>query len=98
MKVEQLKEFSAIKLNKFRDFYLAYPQINNILSAESIKLEDVITSANKNNALVEYTTTGMSNEVFVSKYLVALPSKTELENFIAREIRDINTKKEEEEL
>ena len=98
MKVEQLKEFLAPQLYKFRDFYLAYPQINKILSAVSIKLEDVIASVNKNNALVEYTITGMSNEVLVSKHLVALPSKMELENFIAPEIQDMNTKKEEEEL
>ncbi|EOR92684.1 protein of unknown function DUF1016 [Arcticibacter svalbardensis MN12-7] len=30
----------------------------------------IILCADKNDALVEYTTTGLSNEVFVSKYLV----------------------------
>jgi predicted nuclease of restriction endonuclease-like (RecB) superfamily len=49
----------------------------------------IILCAHKNDALVEYTTTGLSNEVFVSKYMVQLPSKTELENFINRELKQI---------
>ncbi|HPM13479.1 MAG TPA: PDDEXK nuclease domain-containing protein [Bacteroidales bacterium] len=49
----------------------------------------IILCANKNDSLVEYTTTGLSNEVFVSKYLVQLPSKAELENFIAKELKQL---------
>lgn len=46
----------------------------------------IILCADKNDALVEYTTTGLSNEVFVSKYLVQLPSKETLETFIRNEM------------
>ncbi|WP_197286244.1 PDDEXK nuclease domain-containing protein [Pedobacter sp. PACM 27299] len=46
----------------------------------------IILCADKNDALVEYTTTGLSNEVFVSKYLVQLPSKETLEAFIRNEM------------
>ncbi|WP_370576707.1 hypothetical protein [Pedobacter sp. N36a] len=46
----------------------------------------MILCADKNDALVEYTTTGLSNEVFVSKYLVQLPSNETLETFIRNEI------------
>ncbi|WEK20707.1 MAG: PDDEXK nuclease domain-containing protein [Candidatus Pedobacter colombiensis] len=46
----------------------------------------IILCADKNDALVEYTTTGLSNEVFVSKYLVQLPSKEALETFIRNEM------------
>ncbi|OQA97234.1 MAG: hypothetical protein BWY22_01402 [Bacteroidetes bacterium ADurb.Bin217] len=49
----------------------------------------IILCADKNDSLVEYTTTGLSNEVFVSKYLVQLPSKAELENFIAKELKQL---------
>jgi hypothetical protein len=44
---------------------------------------------NKNKALVEYTTTGISEKVFVSKYAVALPSKKQLENFIKNELKKL---------
>jgi predicted nuclease of restriction endonuclease-like (RecB) superfamily len=53
----------------------------------------IILCADKNDALVEYTTTGLSNEVFVSKYMVQLPSKAELENFISRELNQLKTPK-----
>jgi hypothetical protein len=36
---------------------------------------------------VEYTTAGLSNDVFVSKYLVHLPGKEVLEAFIKSEMR-----------
>ncbi len=49
----------------------------------------IILCADKNDSLVEYTTTGLSNEVFVSKYMVQLPSKSELESFIKRELNQL---------
>lgn len=54
----------------------------------------IILCADKNDALVEYTTTGLSNDVFVSKYMVQLPSKTELENFISREMNQFKNTEE----
>ena len=53
----------------------------------------IILCADKNDSSVEYTTTGLSNEVFVSKYLVQLPSKAELENFITRELNQLEEEK-----
>jgi len=38
------------------------------------------------DALVKYTTAGMDNHLFVSKYLVKLPEKKALENFLRREL------------
>ncbi len=49
----------------------------------------IILCANKNDALVEYTTTGLPHEVFVSKYMVQLPSKKELEAFINKELNEL---------
>ncbi|TVR36920.1 MAG: DUF1016 family protein [Cryomorphaceae bacterium] len=49
----------------------------------------IILCADKNDALVEYTTTGLSHEVFVSKYMVQLPSKKELEAFINMELNEL---------
>jgi hypothetical protein len=36
--------------------------------------------------VVEYATGGLSNEVFVSKYEVVLPSVEELERFVEHEV------------
>lgn len=40
---------------------------------------------NKNETLVEYATAGMDNQLFVSKYLVELPSREQLEKFMKKE-------------
>ena len=41
----------------------------------------------KDEMVVEYATGGLSNEVFVSKYEVFLPSVEELERFVEHEVR-----------
>jgi predicted nuclease of restriction endonuclease-like (RecB) superfamily len=41
----------------------------------------------KDEMVVEYATGGLSNEVFVSKYEVVLPSVEELERFVEHEVR-----------
>jgi hypothetical protein len=38
----------------------------------------ILMVTNKKEALVEYATAGMDNKLFVSKYLVQLPSKEQL--------------------
>ncbi|MFA6368681.1 MAG: PDDEXK nuclease domain-containing protein [Bacteroidales bacterium] len=40
----------------------------------------------KDEMVVEYATGGLSNEVFVSKYEVVLPSVEELERFVEHEV------------
>ena len=47
----------------------------------------IVLCADKDDALVEYTTTGLPNDIFVSKYLVQLPSKEMLEEFIRKEMK-----------
>lgn len=47
----------------------------------------ILLVTDKNKALVEYASAGISDKMFVSKYAVALPSKKQLENFIKRELR-----------
>ena len=44
---------------------------------------------NKNEALVEYATAGMDNKLFVSKYLVQLPSKEQLQQFVQNELKQL---------
>jgi len=45
----------------------------------------IILCASKDDALVEYATSGLAQEVFVSQYLTQLPDKEQLRAFIRRE-------------
>ena len=46
----------------------------------------IILCADKDDTFVEYSIAGMDDHLFVSKYLVNLPKKNVLEEFIRREI------------
>jgi predicted nuclease of restriction endonuclease-like (RecB) superfamily len=43
----------------------------------------------KNHALVEYALAGMDNQLFVSKYLLALPGKEEVQRFVEAELTSV---------
>lgn len=45
----------------------------------------IILCAQKNDTLVRYATAGLSEQLFVSKYRISLPSETELQTFIQQE-------------
>jgi hypothetical protein len=46
----------------------------------------ILLCTDKNQSLVEYATAGIDNNLFISKYQVALPAKEELQKFIEDEI------------
>lgn len=48
-----------------------------------IKLTD------KNHALAEYALAGLDNNLFVSKYLLELPKKEEMQRFIDEQLRQV---------
>jgi len=45
----------------------------------------IILCANKNESLVKYATTGLSQQIFVNKYLVSLPKEEDLKRIIDEE-------------
>ena len=65
--------------------YLNFYKANEMTEGDNPPV-GIILCASHNQSLVEYATAGLSNEVFVSKYLVQLPSKEMLEDFIKNEI------------
>jgi len=82
-----------LKIGKFAhadagqmNLYLNYYRKNEMSEGDNPPV-GIILCADKNDALVEYTTTGLSHEVFVSKYLIQLPSKEILEEFIRGELK-----------
>ena len=45
----------------------------------------IVLCTDKNTTKVRYATGGLENDIFVSKYLIALPSEQELEAFIEQD-------------
>ena len=83
LKIGQFDHADAGQMN----MYLNYFRKNEMTEGDNPPI-GIILCADKNDTLVEYTTTGLTNEVFVSKYLVQLPSKEVLEAFIKNELKD----------
>jgi predicted nuclease of restriction endonuclease-like (RecB) superfamily len=65
--------------------YLNYFKKNEITEGDNPPI-GIILCADKDDTLVEYATSGMDDQLFVSKYLVELPEKKLLENFMKREL------------
>lgn len=63
--------------------YLNYYKANEMSTGDNPPV-GIILCASKDNALVEYATSGQSNEVFVSQYLAELPDKEQLRALIER--------------
>ncbi len=55
----------------------------------------ILLCTDKNHALAEYyALAGMDNRLFVSKYLLGLPKKEEIQKFIEKQIPEVNGSKE----
>ena len=60
---------------------------------EEVKREDdndpigILLCTEKGKKLVEYALSGMDEKLFVSKYLLELPNKEQLEDFIKQELK-----------
>ncbi len=50
----------------------------------------ILLCTDKGETLAEYALAGLDNQLFVSKYQLALPSKEEICNFVAHEARELN--------
>jgi predicted nuclease of restriction endonuclease-like (RecB) superfamily len=49
----------------------------------------ILLCTQKDHALVEYALAGMDNQLFVSKYQLALPRKEEIQRFIEAQMREV---------
>ena len=67
--------------------YLNYYRKNEMTDGDNPPV-GIILCAHKNDALVEYATTGLPQEVFVSKYLIQLPSVEELKRLIESDLNN----------
>jgi len=83
LKVGNFNHHNIGQLNAYVNYY----------KAEEMQPDDkptigILLVTNKNNALVQYATAGMDNQLFVSKYLLELPNKETLEDFIKNELQN----------
>jgi predicted nuclease of restriction endonuclease-like (RecB) superfamily len=67
------------------NLYLNYFKDNEMSEGDNPPI-GIILCADKDDTLVKYSSAGMDDNMFVSKYLVKLPDKKILENFIKREL------------
>lgn len=79
----KMGEFSHADAGQM-NVYLNYFRENEIQPEDNLPV-GIILCAGKSETLVKYATMGLPQQVFVSKYLVNLPSETELEKIIEDE-------------
>lgn len=84
LKVEEFNHVNASQLNTYLNYYKA-----EVMQPDDNPPVGILLVTNKNDALVQYATAGMDNALFVSKYMVELPKKQELENFLKAELRKL---------
>jgi hypothetical protein len=65
--------------------YLNYYKENEMAEGDNPPI-GLILCGDKSEALAKYATIGMDNQLFVSKFLVKLPERKVLEEFIRREL------------
>lgn len=80
LKIGQFDHADAGQMN----LYLNYYRENEMLEGDALPV-GVILCAQKNRALVHYATGGLSQQIFVSKYLLNLPSEEELREIVQEE-------------
>ena len=84
-----------LKVDKFKHEHLS--QLNSYVACykDRIKLPDdnfpigILLCTEKGNKMVEYALAGMEEKLFVSKYLLELPSKETLTLFIENELKNL---------
>jgi predicted nuclease of restriction endonuclease-like (RecB) superfamily len=81
LKVEDFNHHNIGQLNTYVNYYKA-----EVMQPDDNPTVGILLVTQKNNALVEYATAGMDNQLFVSKYLLELPKKEDLEKFIQKEM------------
>ena len=87
---------SSLKIGEFShadagqmNVYLNYYKENELQKGDNPPI-GIILCAGKEEALVKYATTGLSEKVFVSKYLTNLPSEVEFQKVIEDQTRQIS--------
>ena len=84
LKVDKFKHNHLSQLNT----YVAYYNYNEKREDDNPAI-GILLCAEKGTQMVEYAMAGMTQKLFVTKYLVQLPSKETLQKFIENELKNI---------
>ena len=84
LKVQEFKHINAGQLDTYLNYYKA-----EVMQPDDNPPIGILLVTNKNDALVQYAIAGMDKNLFISKYLIELPSKQQLEEFVKKELKKI---------
>lgn len=83
LKTERFNHTHAGQLNMYLEYYKKYEMVPGDNPPVGILL-----CTDKDQEYVEFATAGIDDKVFVAKYLVELPDKKELKQFIKKELKE----------
>lgn len=83
LKLEKFSHENIGQLNTYVSWYR-----KNIMAEDDNPPVGILLCSSKDHALVEYALAGMDNNLFVSKYLLELPKKEEMQKFIEEQMRE----------
>jgi len=83
LKIDAFKHEHLSQLNTYVAYYNA-----EIKRQDDNPTIGILLCTEKGKKLVEYATAGMDNQLFVSKYLLELPKKEQLEAFLNKEVNE----------
>ena len=84
LKTREFKYADVTQLNVYLNYYKKY----EMLEGENPPI-GILLCTTRNEQLVEFATEGVDNQMFISKYKVALPSKEELKQLLQNEMKYI---------
>jgi predicted nuclease of restriction endonuclease-like (RecB) superfamily len=82
----KLAEFSHENIGQLNT-YVSWYKANMMLEGDNPPI-GILLCTRKNHSLAEYALAGMDNQLFVSKYQLALPKREEIEHFLAEKLRE----------
>jgi predicted nuclease of restriction endonuclease-like (RecB) superfamily len=83
----KLQEFTHENIGQLNTYVSWYRK--NIMSAGDNPPIGILLCTKKNHSLVEYALAGMDNNLFVSKYMLELPRKKDMQKFIDQQIKEV---------
>ena len=82
----KLKKFNQENIGQLNTYVSWYRK--NMMTEGDNPPVGILLCTDKNHALVEYALAGMDNNLFVSKYLLELPKKEEMQKFIEEKLKE----------
>jgi predicted nuclease of restriction endonuclease-like (RecB) superfamily len=82
LKTEKFQHSFAGQMNAYLNYYRY-----EVMTENDNPPVGILLCTDKGNTMVKYATAGLDESIFVQKYMLALPSKEELEEYIRKEIK-----------